>query len=90
MLLSHPQSELLLKKLPHPPPQLPQRKSKMIIHMMELHPHPLPDNVEPHPHPQSVAVKSLIVLPPIIFIYGLSYDPCLYVFLHKQKFVKKI
>lgn len=63
MMLSHPhpQSELPPKKpllLPHPP----QKKSKMIIQMMELHPHPLLERELPHPHP--VAVKSLIVLPP--------------------------
>lgn len=72
-MLSHPQplSELL-KKLPlfpHPP----QRESKIIIQMMELHPHPLLESVEePHPHP--VAVKSLIALPPKGFVYGLSYE----------------
>ena len=70
--LSHPQSPLLPKKLP-PLPQPPQHDSKMIIQMMELHPHPLLLFTDvPHPHP--VAVKSLIVFASKRFIvYGLSY-----------------
>lgn len=60
MMLSHPhpQSELFPKKLPllpHPP----QKKSKKMIQIMELHPHPLLELGDVHPHP--VAVKSLIV-----------------------------
>lgn len=75
MMLSHPHppSELLKRPLLPPHPLPPQKKSKKIIQMMELHPHPLLESVEaPHPHP--VAVKSLIVLPPKGFIYGLSYE----------------
>lgn len=58
MMLSHPhpQSELFPKKLPllpHPP----QKKSKKMIQIMELH--PLLELGVVHPHP--VAVKSLIV-----------------------------
>jgi len=71
MMLSHPhpQSELFPKKLPllpHPP----QKKSKKMIQIMELH--PLLELGVVHPHP--VAVKSLIVFASKRFIvYGLSY-----------------
>jgi len=64
IMLSHPQeqSELLPQRelvLPHPP----QKNSKMMIQIMELHPHPLLERLDV-PHPQFVAVKSLIALPP--------------------------
>ena len=72
MMMSHPhpQSEFPSNK-PLPLPHPPQQKSKIIIQMMELHPHLLLETLLPHPHP--VAVKSLIVLPPKGFVYGLSY-----------------
>ena len=54
----HPQSEFLMPK-PQPLSHPPHKKSKMIIQMKELHPHPLLEEAVPHPHP--VAVKSLII-----------------------------
>ena len=54
----HPQSEFLMPK-PQPLSHPPHKKSKMIIQMKELHPHPLLAEAVPHPHP--VAVKSLII-----------------------------
>ncbi len=70
MMLSHPhpEDEPPPKKLPpHPHPSLPllQKASRIIIHIMELHPHPPLRLLVPHP--QFVAVKSLIVLPPKFF-----------------------
>jgi hypothetical protein len=75
MMFSHPQPELFPPKrlAPHPQLSLPllQKESRMRIHIMELHPHPLLRFVL---HPQFVAVKSLILFPPkIFFIYGLYY-----------------
>ena len=73
MMLSHPhpQSELFPKKLPllpHPP----QKKSKKMIQIMELH--PLLELGVVHPHP--VAVKSLIVFASkrfLIMLYHMYY-----------------
>ncbi len=72
MMLSHPhpEEEPPPKKLPpHPHPSLPllQKASRIIIHIMELHPHPPLRLLVPHP--QFVAVKSLIVLPPKFFLF---------------------
>lgn len=80
----HPQSESpLLEKSPLPHPLFPpQQKSKIIIQIMELHPHPLLLKVEDVLHPHPVAVKSLILLPPKGFcfmVYHMYYG--LYVFL---------
>ena len=64
MMISHPhpQSEsLFLEKSPlFPQPLLPQKKSKRIIQIKELHPFPLL-KIEDVLHPHPVAVKSLIV-----------------------------
>ena len=74
-MLSQPHPELPLKRLvPNPQPQpslFPLNKeSRRMIQIMELHPHP--ELLFP-PQPQFVAVKSLIILPPKFFIYGLYY-----------------
>lgn len=90
-MLSQPQSEPLLKKLPPQPLLLPpQQESKRIIQIMELHPHPLLEVVVVlHPHP--VAVKSLIVssLQKFCFMVYHMYD-CLYVFPYFEKIIANI
>lgn len=60
-IMLHPQSELPPKiPLPHPQPSLLllQKKSRIMIQIIELHPHP---ELLFALHPQFVAVKSLIV-----------------------------
>ncbi len=79
MMFSHPQSDPLLPKRLVPLPHPPQRDNKMIIQIMELHPHPLFEFTEVL-HPHAVAVKSLICCLQKFFIYGLSYVAGLYVF----------
>lgn len=73
----HPQSEFLMPK-PKPLSHPPHKKSKMIIQMKELHPHPLLAEAVPHPHP--VAVKSLIIASKrfLFMLYHMWYG--LYVF----------
>jgi hypothetical protein len=70
--LSHPQPEPLPPKRPppHPQPSLLspplQKQSRIRIQIIELHPQP---DLVLVPQPQFVAVKSLIVLPPKIFLF---------------------
>ena len=79
MMLSQPQPQLSSPLPIIPLPQPPQQKSKMMIQIKELHPHPL--FTELHPHP--VAVKSLIYIASKRFCfmvyhmrYGLYVFPC--------------
>lgn len=82
----HPLSEFPKRPLfPHPP----QKESKIIIQIMELHPNPLLLEAVEEPHPQPVAVKSLIVLPPkgLFMLYHMNYG--LYVFPQNLIFLEK-
>ena len=71
MMLSHPHPELLPPKKPPPNPQPSllspplQKQSRIRIQIIELHPQP---DLVLVPQPQFVAAKSLIVLPPKIFL----------------------
>lgn len=86
LLLQEPPKMPLLPQLSLPPPQ---KQSKMIIQSMELHPQPELLFV-PQPHP--VAVKSLIDLPPKIYLWfilcGIAWF-CFHIIQKNNKIYKK-